>query len=83
VILLPREDWNFAVTEGGGELNASTHPNGPDNRFRYYERLSFSDLPNDLIGADDLEGSGVDHVYVAAVRQRASLQAFDVLNVPA
>ena len=35
----------------------------------YFQKVPLLDLPNDLIGIEDLERAGVLHIYVAAVQQ--------------
>ena len=65
--LLPKADWTMEPTADGDHLIVCTHANGPKQDYRFYEKVRVSDLPNDLIGRDDLERLLVDSIDVPAV----------------
>ena len=64
--LLPKENWRIKM------LNADhiaagifEHPPG----CRWWKKIALADLPNDLIGIEDLKRFGIPHIDVTPVRE--------------
>lgn len=62
--LLPREDW-LIKRFGPDHVAAGIYEHPPG--VMWWEKIALRDLPNDLVGREDLEGFGIDLVDVAAI----------------
>lgn len=63
--LLPRDEWTLSVMPGAVILGAWER-----NGYLWYEKFALADLPNDLLGRDDLELFGVNLDDLATIVQR-------------
>lgn len=64
--VLPKEDWDLRLV-AGGRVVAGIYED-PAGYVRY-AMIDLSDLPNDLIGLDDLKRFGIEPIKGPAIGQ--------------
>ena len=69
--LLPKDQWNLALSEDGRRVCAGIYEYPPG--YRHSVMVALADLPSDLISLDDLDRLGVDVVGGPAVGQPEAL----------
>ena len=69
--LLPKADWEFHPLEDG-RLIVGAHLSHiePTHDSLHYSIFDASELPNDLVRADDLKRAGIDLIKLRAVFER-------------